>query len=89
MKTRYTNLGYSGGLYRRNLNIEAKSQEETGTETSSGVLSHQSGAARGGPTPPVCEGTQDSISCPFLSHDFSYLAKTLKIILKKFNANLF
>jgi hypothetical protein len=27
------------GLYRRKLNIETKSQEETGTEMSSGVLS--------------------------------------------------
>jgi hypothetical protein len=33
------------GLYRRKLNIEAKSQEETGMETSSGVLSPQGGAA--------------------------------------------
>jgi hypothetical protein len=75
----YTDLGDSGGLYRRKLNIETKSQEETGTETSSGVLTHQGGAARGGPAPPVCVGTQDSISCPFLSRDFSYLAKTIKI----------
>jgi hypothetical protein len=58
-------------------------------ETSSGVLSHQGGAARGGPAPPVCEKPPDSVSCPFSSRDFSYLAKILKIILKKFNANLF
>jgi hypothetical protein len=44
-ETRYTNLGYYGGLYRRKLNIETKSQEETGTETSSGVVSPQGGAA--------------------------------------------
>jgi hypothetical protein len=58
-------------------------------ETSSGVLSHQVGAARGGPVPPVCEGAPVSVSCPFSSRDFSYLAKAIKIILKKFNANLF
>jgi hypothetical protein len=40
MRKRYADLGYSGGLYRRKLNIETKSQEETGIETSSGVLSH-------------------------------------------------
>jgi hypothetical protein len=34
-ETWYTDLGYSGGLYRQKLNIEAKSQEETGTEMSS------------------------------------------------------
>jgi hypothetical protein len=56
---------------------------------SSGVISHQGGTARGGPMPPVCEGTPVSISYPFSSHDFSYLAKTIKIILKKFNVNLF
>jgi hypothetical protein len=89
MKTRYTNLGQSGGLYRQKLNIEAKSHEETGMEMSSRVLSHQGGTARSGPTPPVYEDTQDSVSCLFLSRDFSYLAKTIKIILKKFNVNLF
>jgi hypothetical protein len=66
-----------------------KSQEETGTEMSSGVLSHQGGPTRGGPAPPMCEGTLDSVSYPFSSRDFSYLAKTIKIVLKKFNANLF
>jgi hypothetical protein len=44
-KTRYTDLGYSGGLYRRKLYIKRKSQEETGTDTSSGVDSPQGGAA--------------------------------------------
>jgi hypothetical protein len=58
-------------------------------ETSFGVLSQQDGAAKGGPVPPVCEGTPDSVSFPFSSRDFSYLAKTIKIVLKKFNANLF
>jgi hypothetical protein len=51
-KTRYTDLGYSGGLYIRKLNIDMKSQEETGTETSSVVDSPQGGAAWGGPAPP-------------------------------------
>jgi hypothetical protein len=36
-RKRYTDLGYSGELYRQKLNIEGKSQEETGMETSSGV----------------------------------------------------
>jgi hypothetical protein len=31
MRKRYIDLGYSGGLYRRKLYIEGKSQEETGT----------------------------------------------------------
>jgi hypothetical protein len=39
--------------------------------------------APGGEEPP------DSISCPFLSRDFSYLIKTTKILMEMFNANLF
>jgi hypothetical protein len=66
-----------------------KSQEETGMETSSEVLSHQGGAARGGLAPPVCEEHPDSFSCPLSSHDFSYLVKTAKILMGEFNANLF
>jgi hypothetical protein len=88
-RKRYTDLGDSGGLNRRKLYIETKSQEETGTEKSSGVLSHQGGAARGGPAPPVCEEHTDSFSCPFSSHDFSYLVKTAKIIKEEFFAKLF
>jgi hypothetical protein len=88
-RKRYTDLGDSGGLYRRKLYIEAKSQEETGTETSSEVFSHQGGAARGGPAPPVCEEHPDSFSCPSLSRDFSYLVKTTKIIKEEYFANLF
>jgi hypothetical protein len=49
-------------------------------ETSSEVLSHQGGATKGGPAPPVCEEHTDSFSCSFLSRDFSYLVKTAKII---------
>jgi hypothetical protein len=78
-----------GGLYRQKFNIEAKSQEETRTEMSSEVVSPQGGTAWSGPAPPGGEEPPDSISCLFLSHDFSYLAKTIKILLKKFNANLF
>jgi hypothetical protein len=37
----------------------------------------------GGEEPP------DSISCPFSSYDFSYLIKTIKILMENFNANLF
>jgi hypothetical protein len=89
MKTRYTDLGYSGGLYRQKLNIKRKSQEETGTETSSGVVSPQGGAAWSGLAPTSGEEPPDSVSCPFSSRDFSYLAKTIKILIEKFFANLF
>jgi hypothetical protein len=88
-RKRYADLGDSGGLNRRKLYIETKSQEETGTETSSDVLSHQGGAARGGPASPVCEEHTDSFSCPFLSRDFSYLVKTAKLIKEDFFAKLF
>jgi hypothetical protein len=88
MRKRYTDLEYSGGLYRQKLYIEGKSQEEPGTETSSEVISHQCGMARGGPTPPVCEEHPDSFSYLFLSHDFSYLVKTAKILKEQFNAKL-
>jgi hypothetical protein len=49
-------------------------------ETISGVFSHQGGAARGGPTPPVCEEHPDSFSYPFSSRDFSYLVKIAKVL---------
>jgi hypothetical protein len=88
MRKRYTDLGYSGGLYRRELYIEGKSQEETGMETSSGVFSHQGYAARGGPTPPVSEEHPDSFSCPFSSRDFSYLVKAAKILKEELFAKL-
>jgi hypothetical protein len=78
MRKRYTDLGQSGGLYRQKLNIKTKSQEETGMETSSEVVSPQGGAAWSGPTPPGGEEPPDSVSCPFLSHDFSYLIKKQK-----------
>jgi hypothetical protein len=87
-RKRYTDLGDSGGLNRQKLYIETKSQEETGTETSSWVLTHQGGAARGGPAPPVCEEHTDSFSCPFLSRDFSYLVKIAKIIKEEFFTKL-
>jgi hypothetical protein len=78
-RTRYTDLGQSGGLYRRKLNIKTKSQEETGTGTSFGVVSPQGGVAWSRPAPPGGEEPPDSVSCPFLSHDFLYLIKTSKI----------
>jgi hypothetical protein len=87
-RKRYTDLGDSGGLNRRKLYIEMKSQEETGTETSSGVLSHLGGAARGGPAPPMCEKHTDSFSYPFSSRDFSYLVKTTKILKEELFAKL-
>jgi hypothetical protein len=58
-------------------------------ETSSGVDSPQGGAAWGGPTPPGGEVPPDFVSYLFLSRDFSYLAKTIKILMEKFFANLF
>jgi hypothetical protein len=58
-------------------------------KTSSGVLSHQGGAARGGPAPPMCEEHTDSFSFPSSSRDFSYLVKTVKILKEEFSANLF
>jgi hypothetical protein len=78
-RTRYTDLGQSEGLYRQKLRIKTKSQEETGTETSSKVVSPQGGVARRGPAPPVGEEPPDSVSHPFSSRDFSYLIKTTKI----------
>jgi hypothetical protein len=66
-----------------------KSQEETRMETSSGVVSLQGSVAWSGPAPPGGEEPLDSISCPFLSRDFSYLIKTTKILIEKFNTNLF
>jgi hypothetical protein len=85
---RYTDLGDSGGLNRRKLYIESKSQEETGTKKSSGVLSHLGGVARGGPAPPTCEKHTNSFSCPFSSRDFSYLVKTTKILKEELLAKL-
>jgi hypothetical protein len=66
-----------------------KSQEETGMETRSGMVSPQGGAAWGGPMPPGGEEPPDAVSCPFSSRDFSYLAKTTKILMEKFFVNLF
>jgi hypothetical protein len=56
-----------------------KSQEETGTEMSSGVDSSQGGAASRGPAPPGGEESLDFVSNPFSSRDFSYLIKMTKI----------
>jgi hypothetical protein len=88
-RKRYTDLGDSGGLNKRKLYIETKPQEETGTETSSEVVSHVGGAARGGPAPPVCETHTDSVSSPFSSRDFSYLLKTAKILKEELFVKLF
>jgi hypothetical protein len=79
-RKRYIDLGDSGGLNKQKLYIETKSQEETGTEKSSGVFSHLGGAARGAPAPPVCERHTDFFSSPFSSRDFSYLLKIAKIL---------
>jgi hypothetical protein len=66
-----------------------KSQEEIGIETISGVDSPQGGAAWGGPTPPGGEEPPDFVSCPLSSRDFSYLVKSIKILIEKFFVNLF
>jgi hypothetical protein len=66
-----------------------ESLEETEMETSSGAVSPQGGAAWSGPAPPGGEEPPDSVSCPFSSHDFSYLIKTIKILMEKSNTNLF
>jgi hypothetical protein len=58
-------------------------------EMSSGVFSHVGGAARGGPTPPVCETHTVFFSSPFSSRDFSYLLKTAKILKEELFAKLF
>jgi hypothetical protein len=50
-----------------------------------GVVSPQGGAACSGPAPPRGEEPPDSVSCPFSSRDFSYLIKTTKILMEKFN----
>jgi hypothetical protein len=54
-----------------------------------GVDSPQGGAARSGLAPPGGEEPPDSFSCPFSSHDFSYLIKTSKISMENFFLNLF
>jgi hypothetical protein len=77
------------GLYRRKLNIETKSQEETRRKMSSKTNSPQGGATRRGPAPPGGVEPPGSVSNPFSSLDFSYLIKTTKILIKKFNSNFF
>jgi hypothetical protein len=88
-RKRYTDPGDSGGLYRQKLYIETKSQEETGTEMSSGMVSPQGGAAWGGLAPPGGEEPPDSFSFPFSSRNFSYLINTTKILIEKSFVNLF
>jgi hypothetical protein len=56
---------------------------------SSEADSPQGGAARRGPAPPGGVGPQSSASNSFLSRDFSYLVKIAKILMEKFNTNLF
>jgi hypothetical protein len=53
------------------------------------VVSPQGDVAWSGPMPPGGEEPPDSISCSFLSRDFSYLVKIAKILMENFNANLF
>jgi hypothetical protein len=53
------------------------------------VESPQGGVARRGPAPPGGEEPLGSISNSFSSCDFSYLIKITKILIEKFNSNLF
>jgi hypothetical protein len=79
MRKRYTDLGQSGRLYRRKLNIETKAQEETGMETSSEANTPQGGTASRGPAPPGGVEPLGCVSNSFPSRDFSYLVKTTKV----------
>jgi hypothetical protein len=58
-------------------------------EKSSEVDSPQGGAAKRGPMPPGGVGPRSSVSNLFSSRDFSYLVKIAKILMEKFNVNLF
>jgi hypothetical protein len=58
-------------------------------KTSSEADSPQGGAASRGPMPPGGVGPRSSVSNSFLSRDFSYFVKTTKILIEKFNVNLF
>jgi hypothetical protein len=78
-RTRYTNLGQSGGLYRRKFNNKTKAQEETRTEMSSEATSPPGGMASRGPMPRGGVEPPGSVSNSFSSHDFSYLVKTTKL----------
>jgi hypothetical protein len=78
-RTRYTDLGQSGGLYTRKFNNKTKAREETGTETSSEASSPLGGAASRGPVPWGGVEPPSSVSFSFLSCDFSYLIKTTKV----------
>jgi hypothetical protein len=88
-RKRYTDLGDFGGLNKRKLYIEMRSQEETRTEKSSEAFSHVGGAAKGGPVPPVCERHTDFFSFPFSSRDFLYLLKIAKILKEELFVKLF
>jgi hypothetical protein len=58
-------------------------------KTSSEADSPQGGVASRGPAPPGGVEPPSSVSNSFSSRDFSYLVKTTKILIEKFNANLF
>jgi hypothetical protein len=79
MRTRYTDLGQSEGLYRQKLNNVMKSQEETGTETSFEANTPQGGATSRGAMPPGGVEPPGFVSNSFSSRDFSYLIKTTKV----------
>jgi hypothetical protein len=80
MRTRYTDLGKSGGLYWQKFN-----NKNEGTGRNQG--GNQGGQQ--GPTPWCVVVPLGSISYSFSSRDFSFLIKTTKVKAEKFNANLF
>ena len=89
MKRRDTTLGGSGELYSKKFYNIRKVQEETWSETSSGVLKPPGGAA-GGPTAPTYGlGTTGAVSHPVRTLIFPYLIKTTKISTRKLFAKLF
>jgi hypothetical protein len=72
-------LGGSGGLYSRKFNNKRKAHDETGSETSSEVITPPGGTARRGPVPRGGVVPMGTVSYPFPSHNFPYLIKTAKI----------
>ena len=78
-KTRYTNLGGSGGLYITKFHNKRKVLGENGLETESGVATPPGGAARGGPVPQGGVSHPGSVSVPLSLRSFSCWIKTAKI----------
>jgi hypothetical protein len=84
MKKRDTNLGGSGELYSKKLYDIRKVQEDNESETSTGVLNPQGGAAQVGPAP-----ASRAVSHPVRSLIFPYLKIITNISSRKLFAKLF